>query len=257
VDVQPMFGLNLQRQTFLTFGYRRAYERLIEEEFGPKRMPARTDAAGNFLPAQSGAFFGDDSERSTYKNSIIAVVDSQFAKKYYVFAQIIRDMDVFDFDFGNGRKFPRVSPAALQFGQGAQLDPGAGDLWNIQATFVYQPSAALRTSLDYAKQRLVRDDTHLTAFDENIFTSRTTYQFTRFLFARARVDYSTLASRLRGQFLMGWTPNPGTAFYVGYNDDMTRSGLNPFTGSLEPGFRRNGRTFFVKMSYLFRHSFGG
>jgi hypothetical protein len=27
-------------------------------------------------------------------------------------------------------------------------------------------------------------------------------------------------------------------------------------GQLEPGFRRNGRTFFIKMSYLFRKSFG-
>ncbi|HEX8162462.1 MAG TPA: hypothetical protein VF538_11350 [Pyrinomonadaceae bacterium] len=53
------------------------------------------------------------------------------------------------------------------------------------------------------------------------------------------------------------TPNPGDAFYVGYNDDLTRSGFNPFTASLGPGFRRNGRTFFVKMSYLIRRSFGG
>jgi hypothetical protein len=257
VDVQPMFGLNLQRQTYLTFGYRRAYERLIEEEFGPKRMPARTDAAGNVVAAQAGAFFGPDSERSTYKHSIIGVVESQFSKKYFVFAQVIRDFNVFDFDFGNGRRFPRVSPAALLLGQGAPLDPGAGDLWNIQSSFVYQPSNALRTSLDYTKQRLVRDDTGRTAFDENIVTSRTTYQFTRFLFARARVDYSTLASRMRGQFLLGWTPNPGTAFYVGYNDDMTRSGLDPFSGNLVPGFRRNGRTFFVKMSYLIRRSLGG
>ncbi|MDT7602714.1 MAG: hypothetical protein QOF61_711, partial [Acidobacteriota bacterium] len=100
VDVQPMFGFNLQRQTFLTFGYRRAYERLIEEEFGAKRMPARTDAAGNFLPAQPGAFFGDDSERSTYKTSLIGVIDSQIAKKYYFFVQVVRDMNIFDFDFG-------------------------------------------------------------------------------------------------------------------------------------------------------------
>jgi hypothetical protein len=257
VDVQPMFGLNLQHQTFLTFGYRRAYERLIEEEFGAKRMPARFDAAGNFLPAQDGAFFGADSERSTYKNSIIAIFEMYGSKKYQFFAQVVRDMNVFDFDFGAGQKFPRVSPAALQFGQDARLDPGAGDLWNISGSFVYQPSAALRTSLDYTKQRLVRDDTHLTAFDENIITSHTTYQFTRFLAARARLDYSTLASHLSGQFLLGWTPNPGTAFYVGYNDDMTRDGFNPFTGQLEPGFRRNGRTFFVKMSYLIRHSFGG
>ncbi|MDT7542246.1 MAG: hypothetical protein QOE33_2150 [Acidobacteriota bacterium] len=256
-DVQPMFGMNLQRQTFLTFGFRRAYERLIEEEFGPKRMPARVDASGNLLPAQTGAFFGPDSERSTNKKSFIAVIDTQPAKKYYFFAQIIRDLHVFDFDFGAGDKFPRVSPAALKFGQSAQLDPGAGNLWNIQTTFVYQPSNALRTSLDYTKQQLVRNDTHLTAFDENIITSRTTYQFTRFLAARARIDYETLDSNLRGQFLVAWTPNPGTAFYVGYNDDMTRGGFNPFTGDLEPGFRRNGRTFFVKMSYLIRRSFGG
>ncbi|MFL6211505.1 MAG: DUF5916 domain-containing protein [Pyrinomonadaceae bacterium] len=254
VDVQPMFGLNMQKQTFLTFGYRRAYERLIEEEFGPKRMPARVDATGNLLPAQSGAFFGNDSERSTYKHSLIAVIETTPSKKYSGFVQVIRDLNVFDFDFGNGRKFPRVSPAALQFGQGAPLDPGAGDLWNIQTSFAYQPSNALRTTLDYTKQRLVRDDTHRVAFDENIITSRTTYQFTRFTFARARVDYSTLNARLRGQFLVGWTPNPGTSFYVGYNDDLTRDRFSPFAQAIEPGFRRNGRTFFIKMSYLFRRS---
>jgi hypothetical protein len=49
--------------------------------------------------------------------------------------------------------------------------------------------------------------------------------------------------------------NPGTALYVGYNDDLNRRGFNPFSGQLEPGFRRNGRTFFIKMSYLFRMSF--
>jgi hypothetical protein len=129
--------------------------------------------------------------------------------------------------------------------------------WNIAGSFVYQPSNALRMSLDYTKQQLVRDDTHLTAFDDNIYSARATYQFTRFLFARGRVDYDTLASRARGQFLMGWTPNPGTAFYVGYNDDMTRNAFDPFARQLVPGFRRNGRTFFVKMSYLFRRSFGG
>jgi len=44
---------------------------------------------------------------------------------------------------------------------------------------------------------------------------------------------------------------------IGYNDDLVRNGFSPFTGQLEPGFRRNGRTFFIKMSYLFRKSFGG
>lgn len=89
------------------------------------------------------------------------------------------------------------------------------------------------------------------------FSFRTTYQFTRFLFVRGRVDYDSLASNVKGEFLLGWTFNPGTAFYVGYNDDLNRNGFNPFTGQLEPGFRRNGRTFFIKTSYLFRRSFCG
>jgi hypothetical protein len=110
--------------------------------------------------------------------------------------------------------------------------------------------------LNYVKSRLRRYDTRLVAFDDNIYALRGTYQFTRFIFARARVDYDTLAANIRGQFLLGWTPNPGTALYVGYNDDLNRNGFNPFTADLEPGFRRNGRTFFVKMSYLLRKSFG-
>ena len=70
--------------------------------------------------------------------------------------------------------------------------------------------------------------------------------------------YDTLSSEARGQFLFGWTPNPGTALYIEYNDDLVRNGINRFTGQFEPGLHRGarGRTFFIKMSYLFRKSFG-
>ena len=126
----------------------------------------------------------------------------------------------------------------------------------MEAGFNYQPTSALRATLSYNKSRLTRYDTGLVAFDANIYVLRATYQFTRFVALRARMDYDTLASRARGQFLFGWTPNPGTAFYAGYNDDLNRNGFNPFNGNLEPGFRRNGRTFFIKVSYLIRRSFG-
>ena len=101
----------------------------------------------------------------------------------------------------------------------------------------------------------MRHDTGLVAFDENIFSSRTTYQFNRNTFARLRVDYSTLNYRIRPQFVLGWTPNPGTAIYVGYNDDMNYRGYNPYNRQYEPGIHGNGRTFFIKASYLFRKSF--
>jgi hypothetical protein len=112
----------------------------------------------------------------------------------------------------------------------------------------------LKLQLNYVKNRLVRNDTSRVAFDTNIFTLRSTYQFSKATFARGIVDYNTLNRRVRSQFLLGWTPNPGTAFYAGYNDDLNY-GFNAISSSIVPGFRRNSRTFFVKMSYLFRRSF--
>ena len=123
-------------------------------------------------------------------------------------------------------------------------------------TVNYRPSTPLNISLNFTKERLRGYDTGLLAFDENIISLRSTYQFTRFIFARGRVDFDSIASNVKGQFLFGWTPNPGTALYIGYNDDLNRRGFSPFTQQLEPGLRRNGRTFFIKMSYLFRKSFG-
>lgn len=177
----------------------------------------------------------------------------------------------FDYDFGAGPKFPRVSPTAIAAATaranglcggsnpppicGAPQDPGPGDFWHFDGSVTYQPTSALSATINFTKEKLTRYDTGKVAFDENIVSLRTTYQFSRFLFARGRVDFDSIASNYKGQFLLGYTPNPGTAFYVGYNDDLNRRGFNPFSGELEPGFRRNGRTFFIKMSYLFRKSF--
>jgi hypothetical protein len=232
-----------QRQSFFGFGYDLGYERLFEEEFGAKRSAT-----------QSGEFAGDDPERSAHQKSFYVYGGSTPSKKYSIFLLGVYNLNTFDLDFGGGNKFPRVSPIAL-LDEDAPLDPGPGNGWHVEANLSYKLTNALQFTLNYTKDNLVRRDTGLVAFDDNIFTLRGTYQFSRFTFARARVDYDTLASSVRAQFLLGWTPNPGTAFYVGYNDDLNRNGFNPFSGQLEPGFRRNGRTFFIKMSYLFRRSF--
>ena len=139
--------------------------------------------------------------------------------------------------------------------QDAPFDPGAGNQLTIESTFRYQPTTAFQTQLNFTKRRLVRNDTNLVAFDDNLFSSRSTYQFTRNTFTRLRLDYSTLSRRLRPQFVLGWTPNPGTAVYVGYNSDANVNGYNPFTGGREPGYHGNTATFYIKASYLFRKSF--
>jgi hypothetical protein len=159
-----------------------------------------------------------------------------------------------DYDFGAGPRFPRVSLAAIA-DPDAPLNPGPGNLLYTNGDVSYKATSDLNFALSFSKNRLVRNESGRVAFDSNIYSVKTVYQFTRFAFARARIDYSSITSSYRGQFLFGWTPNPGTALYVGYNDDMNRNFVNPFSGNLEPGFRRNGRTFFIKASYLFRRSF--
>ena len=135
------------------------------------------------------------------------------------------------------------------------LDPGKGLFVELNLGFEYKPIDPLRISLDYSKSFLKRNDTGLDAFDTNIVTLRSTYQFSRFTYVRARWDYDSLRANASGQFLFGWNPNPGTAFYVGYNDNFNYNGFNPFTGQAETRFERNSRTFFIRASYLFRKSF--
>jgi hypothetical protein len=263
---ETQLQLQLRRQTYFGVGVDKGYERVFESEFGPKRQPG-----SNCVVQNTCTFAGEDNERSAPTTGLYFFGGSTPSKKYNFNFFLWRGWGAMDFDFGAGSKYPRVSPPALAARQAGEAglcntsplpavcrspqDPGPGDTWRFEGGITYQPTSALNARLNYTKERLTRYDTARTAFDDNIISLRTTYQFTRFLFARGRVDYDTLASNVKGQFLLGWTPNPGTAFYVGYNDDLNRNGFSPFTGQLEPGFRRNGRTFFIKMSYLFRRSF--
>ena len=249
-ESENLVELALPRNSWVGVWWEPAYERLFEHEFGPTRAARPCD------PFKNCTFYGLDNERSTMKQHLSFYAGSNYNKKVQFNGQVTHRWGHLDLDFGNGTKYPRVSPAALLLGPGAPLDPGRGKLLQINAGVTYQPTNELRMSLNLTKQRLTRYDTGRTAFDVNIWTFRGTYQFTKATFARAIFDYNTINSRLRSQLLLGWTPSPGTAFYAGYNDDMQYNFQNPITGQYNPGFRRNGRTFFLKASYLFRKSFG-
>lgn len=263
---ESQLQLNFPRQTYVGVGLDKGYERVFESEFGQTRPNG-----SNCVALNNCTFAGFDNERSSVNHGLYAFAGSTVNKKVnFNFFVNVRGGDL-DFDFGAGSRFPRVSQTALNAENAAAnglcggatpppvcnapLDPGPGDFFHFDGGVNYQPTTALSASLNYTRESLKRYDTDRFAFIENIISLRSTYQFSRFLFARGRIDYSTLASSVKGQFLLGYTPNPGTAFYVGYNDDLSRNGFNRFSGALEPGFRRNGRVFFIKMSYLFRKSF--
>ncbi|MEK6279198.1 MAG: DUF5916 domain-containing protein [Acidobacteriota bacterium] len=251
---ENVFELSLPRSSWFGAFWEAAYERLFDHEFGRTR---EARPCNPFAVINRCTFYGSDNERSSNKHHLSVFGGSNYSKKVQFNAQVTYRYGHFDLDFGNGRKYPRVSPAALLLGQGAPLDPGSGNLIQFNGGITYQPTNELRTQFNLTKQRLVRHDTGLVAFDINILTGRATYQFSKATFARLILDYNTLNSRLRTQALFGYTPSPGTSFYVGYNDDMNYDSLNPFTAEIVPGFRRNSRTFFIKASYLIRKSFGG
>lgn len=241
-NTNTQVNFTFPRQGYLGLGFQKGYERVFEEEFGPKRTATRP-----------GTFSGDDAERSAYRQVYFGFVGMTLSKSFAFDAEVVYTGGAFDFDLGSLPRYPRVSPAAL-LDPDAPLDPGPGNELSIISSLIYKPTDAARLSLSYTKDRLVRHDTGRVAFDDNIFELRGTYQFTRSMFARARVDYDTLAANIRAQFLLGWTPNPGTSFYAGYNDDINYNGYSPFTDQFEPGIRRNNRTFFIKVSYLFRYT---
>jgi hypothetical protein len=267
------FNLALQGNLFVNAEFGMQFEKLYENEFGATRNPS----AGI-----SGGFFGAPT-RSAYQPYFSVNVNKNVSKKLFLYGFIGSIINAFDFDFGAGNRYQRTSPAFRQylgspeyqfyiqqlyayqadpdnvpfpdFPSPPSLDPGRGWQFDLNVGGEYKPVDPLRISLDYTKSRLVRNDNKGRAFDTNIFSLRSTYQFTRFTFVRLRADYDTLSRNTSGQFLFGWNPNPGTAFYVGYNDNFNYQGYSPFTNQHEPGFERNSRTFFIRASYLFRKSF--
>ena len=261
------FNFDLQHNTYIHFETGIGYERLFEEEFGAKRTATQT-----------GAFFGAP-ERSAYQPYFSLNASRTINKQLSIGGDFNFSRNQFDLDFGGGNRYPRVSPAyfaylgspdylnysnlrtlnsynPLNFPPAAPpLDPGRGRQIDADIEIEYKPIDPLRVSLEYTKSKLTRYDTRRTTYDDNIVSLRSTYQFTRFIFARTRVDYDSLSSNVSGQLLFGWNPNPGTAVYAGYNDNFNYNGFNPYTEQYEPGISRNGRTFFIRLSYLFRKSF--
>lgn len=229
-NVQTNLNLTLQKNTYLSANVGTSYEQIFEEEFGLKRSPTRP----------YGTFLGEPS-RSSWQQYVSANLN-QSPNKWFNYG-------IFVGTIGNSMDYYYYDPVS-----GLQ-DPGPGRQMDASVYFELKPIDPFRVSFSYAKSRLSRNDNRNRSFDADIVSIRSTYQFTRFIFTRFRLDYDGTDKRYAGQLLLGWTPSPGTAFYAGYNDDITRNGFNFINGQYEPGFLRNGRTFFIRASYLFRKSF--
>jgi hypothetical protein len=234
---ESKLDLDLPRETYLSFSFGTGYERLFEEDFGARRSFDR-----------EGAFIGDDSERSTRFNEVSFYGESTPNKQFFLSAFASYKRGEFHLDYDAGPRFLRASPAAL-LDPDAPLDPNPGSLFYFESSLSYRPATAFQVAFNYYKSRLERSDNERLAFDDNAFGGRFTYNLTKSAFFRTGVDYSTLTSRMRGQFLLGLISTSGKSLHVAYNGDYARAGYGPFFANLAPHFRQNGETLLIKISY--------
>jgi len=146
----------------------------------------------------------------------------------------------------------------------------------VQSLITWQPLRGLTTDNSYLLDRDHSVANGALVYESQTLRTKINYQFTQSLSARMIVEYdSTLVNpaetslprkkQIGTQALFTWLPHPGTAVYIGYNNDLQnldRSLCNRQpSGVCDPNnpapprsldFLNDGRQFFIKASYLFR-----
>jgi hypothetical protein len=147
---------------------------------------------------------------------------------------------------------------------------------DTQVLFTLQPLRQLTADNTYLLDRDHAVANGAFVYESQVFRTKVNYQFTRAISARVIVEYdSTLANpketsllrtkQVQTQALLTWLPHPGTAVYIGYNNDLQnldRSLCNRLPGGAcdpnntvaprAPDMLNDGRQVFIKASYLFR-----
>lgn len=147
---------------------------------------------------------------------------------------------------------------------------------DVQFLFTLQPLRQLTDDNTYLLDRDFAAHGGQFVYESQTFRTKLNYQFTRAISARVIVEYdSTLANpaqtsialtkQIGTQALLTWLPHPGTAVYIGYNNDLQnldRTLCNRLqNGACDPNnttiprasnYLNDGKQIFVKASYLFR-----
>ncbi len=146
----------------------------------------------------------------------------------------------------------------------------------LQALVTLQPLRSLTLDNTYLLDRNRTRSKEPLAFENQTLRTKINYQFTRALSARVIVEYDSLlvnpaqvsllrTKQIGTQALLTWLPHPGTAIYLGYNNDLQNldRGLcnrllagpcdsSNTTRPRSPNYLNDGRQIFLKASYLLR-----
>lgn len=147
---------------------------------------------------------------------------------------------------------------------------------SLRAYATLQPTRSLTLDNTYLLDRNRAHGGEPLAFENQTLRTKINYQFTRALSARVIVEYDSLlvnsketslvrTKQVGTQALLTWLPHPGTAIYLGYNNDLQNldRGLcnrvasgpcdsNNMTPPRSAMYLNDGRQIFMKVSYLLR-----
>ncbi len=126
-----------------------------------------------------------------------------------------------------------------------------GTGYGITATADIQPNSKLNQNFSFTHSDLKADGVKL--YNVDILYSKTTYQFNKYFFLRALIQYNSYQKRLLTDFLASFTLIPGTVLHVGYGGMYEKRDWVDYRWiPLEGELYNIKRSFFAKVSYLWR-----
>ncbi len=143
----------------------------------------------------------------------------------------------------------RYFSGVLSLNQGDSIfydkeSPYLGYLRSLQSQVNIYPNAHLKEALIFTKSTFWREKGGKEIYDYNIIRSKTTYHFNKKLSLRTILEYNAFWKELSTDILLSYMHNYGTVFFLGYGGLFDR---DEYMYS-----RQNHRSFFIKVSYLWR-----
>lgn len=132
--------------------------------------------------------------------------------------------------------------------------PEQGTGKSARAEAGLQISDNFNAQMEYNYSDLKSKETGEPLFTVHILRSKNTYQFNKYLFFRAIVQYNSYTKVLAPNLLASFTYIPGTVVHLGYGSIYEQSRWDASVGDNinSRDFRRQVQGFFFKASYLFR-----
>jgi hypothetical protein len=118
------------------------------------------------------------------------------------------------------------------------------------AYFTLRPIPQIKAELEVRKSTFWKERGGDLVYDYNIIYTKTTYQFSKQLFLRSIVEYNAYWKKVTTDILLSYMYNYGTVFFLGYGSLFEREYDSHRNEYLD--FRQNQRSFFIKISYLWR-----